>query len=63
MEGFSFPSLLKRGTLSILAKGLLGLGSQGVPSNLVHAPTVEFQPTTLRVHHVTQSEEIRELVI
>ena len=47
IEGFSLPSQLKSGGFSILAKGLLGLGSQGVPSTLVHCPTWLPCPTTL----------------
>lgn len=45
MEGFSLPSSLNKGALSILVNGLLGLGSQGVPSTLDHDPIVEFHPT------------------
>lgn len=45
MDGLRRPLLLNNGTFSILAKGLLGFGSQGVPSTRAHAPTVLFQPT------------------
>ena len=47
IEGFSLPSQLKSEGFSILAKGLLGLGSQGVPSTLVHSPTWLLCPTIL----------------
>ena len=47
MEGLSLPSLLKSGTFSILAKGLLGLGSLGVPSTLVQLPILVFIPMTV----------------
>ena len=47
IEGFSLPSQLKSEGFSILAKGLLGLGSQGVPSTLVHSPTWLPRPTIL----------------
>ena len=45
IEGLSFPSLLKSGGFSILAKGLLGSGSLGVPSTRDHCPIVEPRPT------------------
>ena len=48
IDGLSLPSALKSATLSILAKGLLGLGSQGVPSTRDQLPTVEFQPMILQ---------------
>lgn len=38
MDGLSRPSVLKRGRLSILAKGLLGFGSHGVPSTRAQLP-------------------------
>ena len=41
------PSSLKSGALSILAKGLLGLGSQGVPSTRDQGPMVELHPIML----------------
>uniref|UniRef100_A0A8C5DUD7 Uncharacterized protein n=1 Tax=Gouania willdenowi TaxID=441366 RepID=A0A8C5DUD7_GOUWI len=44
IEGVSFPSL-NRVSLSIFAKGSLGLGSLGVPSTLAHFPTVLSHPT------------------
>jgi hypothetical protein len=47
IEGFSLPSQLKSGGFTILAKGLLGLGSQGVPSTRVHCPTWLPCPTIL----------------
>uniref|UniRef100_A0A3Q3E2C7 Uncharacterized protein n=1 Tax=Labrus bergylta TaxID=56723 RepID=A0A3Q3E2C7_9LABR len=46
IEGVSFPSL-KRVSLSIFAKGSLGLGSLGVPSTLAHLPMVLSHPTML----------------
>uniref|UniRef100_A0A3P8W5F2 Uncharacterized protein n=1 Tax=Cynoglossus semilaevis TaxID=244447 RepID=A0A3P8W5F2_CYNSE len=46
MEGVSFPSL-NRVSLSIFAKGSLGLGSLGVPSTLAHLPMVLSHPTML----------------
>ena len=46
IEGFNLPSWLNNGWLSVLAKGLLGLGSLGVPSTLVQSPTLEFMPMT-----------------
>ena len=47
MEGLSWPLLLKRAEFSILAKGLLGFGSSGVPSTLAQAPTLLLHPMTL----------------
>ena len=44
MEGFSLPSSVNMEGISSLAKGLLGLGSLGVPSTLVQKPTVLCQP-------------------
>ena len=38
------PALLKRGLFSILAKGLFGSGSSGVPSTRLQSPTIELQP-------------------
>uniref|UniRef100_A0A2K5SFK0 Uncharacterized protein n=1 Tax=Cebus imitator TaxID=2715852 RepID=A0A2K5SFK0_CEBIM len=46
MAGSSFPSL-KRLSLSIRARGSLGLGSLGVPSTRAQRPTVLPQPTML----------------
>lgn len=47
IEGLSLPSELKSEGFSILAKGLLGLGSQGVPSTLAHCPIWLPRPTIL----------------
>lgn len=47
IDGFSLPLLLNNGRLSILAKGLFGFGSHGVPSTRDQAPIFEFLPTTL----------------
>lgn len=44
MDGFRRPSSLKSGAFSILAKGLSGFGSQGVPSTRVQAPISLFEP-------------------
>lgn len=44
MDGFRRPSVLKRGAFSILANGLSGLGSQGVPSTLVQQPISVLEP-------------------
>lgn len=44
IEGFNLPSSLKRGAFSIFANGLLGLGSQGVPSTRVQQPISLFAP-------------------
>jgi hypothetical protein len=44
MEGFNLPSSLKRGAFSILANGLSGLGSQGVPSTRDQQPISLFAP-------------------
>uniref|UniRef100_A0A8C0WXP4 Uncharacterized protein n=1 Tax=Castor canadensis TaxID=51338 RepID=A0A8C0WXP4_CASCN len=46
MAGSSFPSL-KRLSLSMRARGSLGLGSLGVPSTRAQRPTVLPQPTML----------------
>lgn len=46
IEGFNLPSSLKRGAFSILANGLSGLGSHGVPSTRVQHPISLFAPTT-----------------
>ena len=42
VDGFNRPSLLNNDGLSILANGLLGSGSEGVPSILDHFPITEF---------------------
>ena len=47
IEGLSLPSFENIDRVSSLAKGLLGLGSLGVPSTLVHIPTWLFQPMIL----------------
>uniref|UniRef100_A0A8C6EEQ7 Uncharacterized protein n=1 Tax=Microcebus murinus TaxID=30608 RepID=A0A8C6EEQ7_MICMU len=52
MAGSSFPSL-KRLSLSMRARGSLGLGSLGVPSTRAQRPTVLPQPTMLCRTHVT----------
>lgn len=44
MEGFKRPSSLKRGAFSVLAKGLSGLGSEGVPSTRVQHPISQLDP-------------------
>lgn len=41
IDGFNLPSTLNNEGLSILANGLLGSGSDGVPSTRLHAPIVE----------------------
>uniref|UniRef100_A0A2K6FTW0 Uncharacterized protein n=1 Tax=Propithecus coquereli TaxID=379532 RepID=A0A2K6FTW0_PROCO len=51
MAGSSFPSL-KRLSLSMRARGSLGLGSLGVPSTRAQRPTVLPQPTMLCRTHV-----------
>uniref|UniRef100_A0A7N4P039 Uncharacterized protein n=1 Tax=Sarcophilus harrisii TaxID=9305 RepID=A0A7N4P039_SARHA len=51
MAGSNFPSR-KRLSLSIRARGSLGLGSLGVPSTRAHRPTVLPQPTILCSTHV-----------
>uniref|UniRef100_K9IW61 Putative secreted mucin n=1 Tax=Desmodus rotundus TaxID=9430 RepID=K9IW61_DESRO len=51
MAGSSFPSL-KRLSLSMWARGSLGLGSLGVPSTRAQRPTVLPQPTMLCRTHV-----------
>lgn len=47
IEGFSLPSLENMQGMTNLAKGLLGLGSLGVPSTRDHTPIVLCQPTML----------------
>jgi hypothetical protein len=44
MEGLSLPSSVNMEGISSLAKGLLGLGSLGVPSTRVQYPIVLCQP-------------------
>uniref|UniRef100_A0A8C8XM70 Uncharacterized protein n=2 Tax=Panthera TaxID=9688 RepID=A0A8C8XM70_PANLE len=51
MAGSSFPSL-KRLSLSMCARGSLGLGSLGVPSTRAQRPTVLPQPTMVCRTHV-----------
>uniref|UniRef100_A0A5F8GW56 Uncharacterized protein n=1 Tax=Monodelphis domestica TaxID=13616 RepID=A0A5F8GW56_MONDO len=51
MAGSNFPSR-KRLSLSIRARGSLGLGSLAVPSTRAHRPTVLPQPTILCSTHV-----------
>lgn len=48
IDGLSLPSLLNKGGFSILAKGLLGSGSLGVPSTRDHCPIVDPRPTGKR---------------
>ena len=43
------PELLKSGPFSILAKGLLGFGSSGVPSTRLQSPTFELQPIKIKI--------------
>lgn len=45
IDGLSLPSLLNNGGFSILANGLFGSGSLGVPSTRDHLPIVEPRPT------------------
>uniref|UniRef100_A0A8C0YRZ5 Uncharacterized protein n=3 Tax=Canis lupus TaxID=9612 RepID=A0A8C0YRZ5_CANLF len=52
MAGSSFPSL-KRLSLSMCARGSLGLGSLGVPSTRAQRPTVLPQPTMVCRTHVS----------
>lgn len=47
MEGLSLPLTLNNGKFSIFANGLLGLGSQGVPSTRAHSPTLVPVPIIL----------------
>lgn len=47
IDGFNLPSLLNKGGFSIFANGLLGSGSDGVPSTRAQRPTREFLPTML----------------
>ena len=44
IEGFKRPSSLKSGAFSILANGLSGFGSHGVPSTRVQHPISQFEP-------------------
>jgi hypothetical protein len=50
MEGLNLP-LVNRDWCSILAYGLFGSGSDGVPSTLTHEPIIEFQPIMLCKTH------------
>lgn len=52
MDGLSLPSLLNRDGFSILAKGLFGSGSLGVPSTRVQQPMVELRPTTKKIRTI-----------
>lgn len=45
IDGFSLPSLLNSAGFSILANGLFGSGSLGVPSTRAHEPIIELRPT------------------
>lgn len=45
IDGFNLPSLLNNGGFSILANGLFGSGSLGVPSTRAQHPMVELRPT------------------
>lgn len=45
IEGFNLPSTLNKGGLSILANGLFGSGSLGVPSTRDQLPIVVLRPT------------------
>jgi len=47
IEGLSLPDELNNGGFSILAKGLFGLGSQGVPSTRDHFPILLPRPMIL----------------
>ena len=47
IEGLSLPSFENMDNVSNFAKGLLGFGSFGVPSTLVHIPIWLFQPMIL----------------
>lgn len=49
IDGFNFPSLLNNDGFSILANGLFGSGSLGVPSTRAQQPIVEPRPTAFRV--------------
>uniref|UniRef100_A0A2K5HC58 Uncharacterized protein n=1 Tax=Colobus angolensis palliatus TaxID=336983 RepID=A0A2K5HC58_COLAP len=58
MAGSNFPSL-KRLSLSMRARGSLGLGSLGVPSTRAQRPTVLPQPTMLCRTHVCSCQRRR----
>lgn len=47
IDGLSLPLILNRGGFSILANGLSGFGSHGVPSTLAHSPTTLPRPMML----------------
>lgn len=51
MDGFNLPSLLNSDGFSILANGLLGSGSLGVPSTRAQQPIVELLPTKTKKFH------------
>lgn len=48
IEGISLPSLLNKEGFSIRVNGLLGSGSEGVPSTRLQHPICEFRPTVKR---------------
>lgn len=48
IDGFNLPSLLNSDGFSILANGLFGSGSLGVPSTRAQHPMVEPRPTAFR---------------
>lgn len=58
MDGFNLPSLLKSEGFSILAKGLLGSGSLGVPSTRAHEPIMELRPT-IKKYNIQFKKTIR----
>lgn len=47
IDGFSLPSQLNNEGFSILANGLFGSGSLGVPSTRAQQPTVDPRPTVI----------------
>jgi len=47
MDGLKRPFGRNKSSISSLANGLLGFGSNGVPSIRVHGPTIVFQPRML----------------
>ena len=51
MDGFKRPSVLKRGVFSILANGLSGLGSHGVPSTRVQQPITLLEPVYFKKYN------------
>ena len=48
IEGFNLPSVLNNGGFSILANGLFGSGSLGVPSTRAQHPITEPRPTNFQ---------------